>query len=136
MSQTSAPSIDDWRCPVCLEMLCKPVVGACGHVFCFWCKHKSMDVFDKSSCPTCRMPFSNLPAVCEALHFHLGRTYPREYARRLRECHEEEKKTGNFSPNPAPVFLFDFSKINESSRGYKTVAARSECSTSWRHRSP
>ena len=112
MSQ-SAPSIDDWRCPVCLEMLCKPVVGACGHVFCFWCEHKSMDVFDKSSCPTCRMPFSNLPAVCEALHFHLGRTYPKEYARRLRECHEEEKKTGNFSPNPTPVFLFDFSKVNE-----------------------
>ena len=111
--EASAPSIDDWRCPVCLEMLCKPVVGACGHVFCFWCEHKSMDVFDKSSCPTCRMPFSNLPAVCEALHYHLGRTYPREYARRLRECHEEEKKTGNFSPNPTPVFLFDFSKINE-----------------------
>ena len=51
MASTTAPSIEDWKCPVCLEMVCKPVVGSCGHVFCFWCEHKSMDVFDKERVP-------------------------------------------------------------------------------------
>ena len=106
MASTTAPSIEDWKCPVCLEMVCKPVVGSCGHVFCFWCEHKSMDVFDKSACPTCRRPFNNLPAVCDDLHAYLGRTYPKEYAQRLREQYEEEKKDGNFSPNDGQSELF------------------------------
>jgi hypothetical protein len=27
---------DDWRCPICFEMIYKPCVNVCGHTFCFW----------------------------------------------------------------------------------------------------
>lgn len=29
-------AMDDWKCPICLELLYKPCVNTCGHVFCFW----------------------------------------------------------------------------------------------------
>ena len=36
--QPSAHSADDWACPICLDLLYKPVVnGPCGHIYCFWC---------------------------------------------------------------------------------------------------
>ena len=28
---------EEWTCPVCWELLYKPTVNLCGHLFCFWC---------------------------------------------------------------------------------------------------
>ena len=94
--------VSDWRCAVCLEEpMCKPAVPRCGHAGCFWCVHRAMDHFGVSACPTCRQPFEHLPDVCVPLHRFLARAFPAEYARRLRETHEEEETKECFSPNPA-----------------------------------
>ena len=94
--------VSDWKCAVCLEEpMCKPVVPVCGHPSCFWCVHRAMDAFGASACPTCRQPFEHLPDVCVPLHRYLARAFPAEYARRLRETHEEEETNECFSPNPS-----------------------------------
>jgi hypothetical protein len=41
------------------------------------------------------------PDVCVPLHRFLARAFPKEYARRLRETHEEEETKECFSPSPA-----------------------------------
>ena len=87
---------------MCLEEpMCKPAVPRCGHAACFWCVHRAMDHFGASACPTCRRPFEHLPDVCVPLHRFLARAFPVEYARRLRETHEEEETKECFSPSPA-----------------------------------
>lgn len=55
---------DDFRCPICLNLLYKPaVVPTCGHTFCFHCLFRSMSPYEATSCPLCRKHFSNLPGV-------------------------------------------------------------------------
>ena len=100
------PDVEEFNCPVCLRMLCKPSVLPCGHALCFWDAHRSMDAFGTSHCPVCRRAYRHLPAVCEALHGYLGRTFPREYAERLRENLDEEEEMDHFSPElPAALIL-------------------------------
>ena len=100
-------SLEDWHCPVCRDMLCKPVVNACGHVFCFWCVHRAMDGLGTSHCPLCRADYTHLAAPCTALSEHLARTFPAEYAKRLRENLDEEEANayGNSPDIPASVVL-------------------------------
>jgi hypothetical protein len=88
-------------------MLCKPVVNACGHVFCFWCVHRAMDGLGTSHCPLCRADYTHLAAPCTALSEHLARTFPAEYAKRLRENLDEEEANayGNSPDIPASVVL-------------------------------
>lgn len=69
-------------CPICHELLFKPTVNSCGHAFCFWCMHHSMDALAASACPLCRAPFQHLPAPCLSLYQHIQLTYPEEAARR------------------------------------------------------
>jgi hypothetical protein len=80
--------------------MCKPVIPVCGHPSCFWCVHRAMDSFGVSACPTCRHSFEHLPDVCVPLHRFLARAFPKQYARRLRETHEEEESNETFSPDP------------------------------------
>lgn len=54
---------DDWRCPTCLDLLFKPAVNTCGHVYCFWCFHRAMSPYTPSTCPVCRAKYGHLPAV-------------------------------------------------------------------------
>ena len=100
------PDVEEFNCPVCLRMLCKPSVLSCGHALCFWDVHRSMDAFGTSHCPLCRRAYHHLPTVCQALHGYLGRTFPREYAERLRENLDEEEEMDHFSPElPAALIL-------------------------------
>ena len=59
---------EDFHCPVCRELLWKPVIKQCGHAACFLCTHKAMDQLCDSACPLCRAPFRHLGDVCEPLH--------------------------------------------------------------------
>ena len=69
---------EDFACPVCRELLWKPVVKACGHAACFLCTHKAMDQLCDSACPLCRAPFRHLGDVCEPLHNFICRTFRNE----------------------------------------------------------
>nr|KJB30134.1 hypothetical protein B456_005G131100 [Gossypium raimondii] len=88
---------DEFQCCICLELLYKPVVLACGHMSCFWCVYNAMNHVHESHCPICRCPYNHFPSVCQMLHFLLLKLYPVAYNRRERQVREEEKRAGHFS---------------------------------------
>ncbi|CAN1855905.1 E3 ubiquitin-protein ligase PRT1 [Linum perenne] len=90
--------LQDFQCCICLDLLYKPVVLACGHLSCFWCVFKAMDTSCESYCPICRHPYNHFPSVCQLLHFLLTKMYPMAYRKREMQVREEEKKVGHFSP--------------------------------------
>lgn len=90
---------DSFVCAVCLDLLYKPIVLACGHISCFWCVHGSMNVHHESHCPICRHAYQHFPAICQMLHFLLFKIYPVTYKRRENQILETEKKTLYFSPD-------------------------------------
>ncbi|KAE8695564.1 Transcriptional corepressor LEUNIG [Hibiscus syriacus] len=89
--------LDEFQCCVCLELIFKPVVLACGHMSCFWCVYNAMNHVHESNCPICRCPYNHFPSVCQLLHFLLLKLYPIAYKRRERQVREEEKAAGHFS---------------------------------------
>ncbi|CDP03867.1 unnamed protein product [Coffea canephora] len=89
---------ESFICCICLELLYKPVVLACGHISCFWCVHKSMSGLRESHCPLCRHPYHHFPTICQMLHFLLFKMYPVAYQRREIQIREYEKEQDCFSP--------------------------------------
>ncbi|XP_057475005.1 E3 ubiquitin-protein ligase PRT1-like [Actinidia eriantha] len=51
---------ESFICCVCLDLLYKPIVLACGHVSCFWCVRRSMNNQHDSKCPICRHRYHHL----------------------------------------------------------------------------
>lgn len=89
---------DEFKCCVCLDLIYKPVVLACGHISCFWCVFEAMDTWQESRCPVCRHAYYHFPSICWLLHFVLMKLYPEAYRRRESQVMEEEKINGTFSP--------------------------------------
>ncbi|GMH20412.1 hypothetical protein Nepgr_022253 [Nepenthes gracilis] len=89
---------ESFICCVCLDLLYKPIVLACGHASCFWCVFKSMSRHRESHCPYCRHPYHHFPTICQMLHILLLKMYPVSYKKRETQILEEEKQTGYFSP--------------------------------------
>ncbi|XP_006647532.1 E3 ubiquitin-protein ligase PRT1-like [Oryza brachyantha] len=87
-----------FQCCVCLDLLYKPVVIACGHMSCFWCVHKAMHVIRESHCAVCRQPYKHFPSICQLLHHLLIKLEPVEYKRREKEVLEDEKRVDTYSP--------------------------------------
>ncbi|CAI5526658.1 unnamed protein product, partial [Closterium sp. Naga37s-1] len=96
-------SMDDFLCPICRDLVFKPVVNACGHVFCFWCVHRAMTPYSESRCPMCRRAFAHFPGVCWLLHRFLSSAFPADYRARARDVAEEERAMGTFSPSAPPA---------------------------------
>ena len=44
------PQLDDYSCPICMNIAYKPIRLSCGHLFCVRCLVK-MKQDDKTSCP-------------------------------------------------------------------------------------
>ncbi|KAL8272020.1 hypothetical protein Esti_004144 [Eimeria stiedai] len=85
-------------CCVCFDLLQKPVLLQCGHVFCFWCAYRSMNAYEVSLCPLCRSPFECLPPVCRPLYLFILNKYPAAAARRERELEALERQRTLKSP--------------------------------------
>jgi len=104
-------------CVICLELVYKPVVQSCGHVFCFWCVHRAMNSDRESYCSLCRSPYNHFPRVCELLHFLLLKAFPEDYRLREKQIQEEERKMQKFSPefdDPQTAQIMYGSKLNSS----------------------
>ncbi|THG01601.1 hypothetical protein TEA_010037 [Camellia sinensis var. sinensis] len=80
------------------DLLYKPVVLGCGHISCFWCVFRAMDLCLVSHCPVCRHPYNHFPSICQLLHFLLLKLYPIAYKRREQQVIAEEKILDQFSP--------------------------------------
>lgn len=90
---------EEFMCCVCLDLVYKPVVLACGHISCFWCVFEAMGYsWQESRCPVCRQSYNHFPSICRQLHFVLLKLYPLAYKRREIQVIEEEKKWGTLSP--------------------------------------
>lgn len=94
-------SSKQFNCPVCLELCYKPVVQGCGHMFCFWCVNRSMNMNTVSHCPVCTKSYVHLPRICEQLHHLQQVVAPAEYKNRAKEVLAEEREQNNFSPHIA-----------------------------------
>jgi len=63
---------EELLCPICHDLLVKPVVNACGHSACFWCTHRAMDPLSRSSCPLCRADLEYFAAPCAPLYQYVA----------------------------------------------------------------
>ncbi|KAL8486837.1 hypothetical protein ACS0TY_023508 [Phlomoides rotata] len=76
----------DLQCVVCKELLCRPVVLNCGHVFCEACIHEYDNV---CKCPLCQSAHpKGFPSVCLVLEHFLEEHFAEEYtARKISSLH-------------------------------------------------
>lgn len=109
-----------FNCPICLDLAYKPVVQGCGHMFCFWCVHRSMNTSTVSHCPVCQKAYIHQPRVAPQLHHLLQLIYPREYESRALEVAAEESDQNLYSPAIEPL-------SSSSSRSPKTTLNCNVC---------
>ncbi|GAQ83276.1 Zinc finger ZZ-type domain containing protein [Klebsormidium nitens] len=122
------PRVEEYECAICKDLVFKPAVNVCQHMFCFWCLHQSMNNVSESNCPLCRREYGHLARTCGLLHFFLGNAFPIEYRERQaeiladrerREIAAEDLETDPVllepSPRPQPpAETFDIAQTSSS----------------------
>lgn len=101
------PQLDDYTCPICLEIAFKPIRLDCGHLFCVRCLVK-LKQQDNYNCPICRSDrvleladSTNLDATTMNM---MKRLFPKEVKKKLKE-REEEQFTEIMGKNPKCIIV-------------------------------
>ncbi|RCK64906.1 Transcriptional regulator of yeast-form-adherence 3 [Candida viswanathii] len=86
------PQLDDYSCPICMEIAYKPIRLSCGHLFCVRCLVK-LKKDDKTSCPLCRAENAILYADSSNLDLEsmelMKKYFPREVKEKIRDRDKE-----------------------------------------------
>ncbi|XP_051118301.1 E3 ubiquitin-protein ligase PRT1-like isoform X2 [Andrographis paniculata] len=88
------------QCAVCKQLLCRPVVLNCGHVFCEVCisSHDSV-----CKCPKCQSAHPNgFPNVCLVLAHFLEKYFPEEYSTRKQSLSNFQNGDSSQGPRGKP----------------------------------
>ncbi|XP_060753843.1 E3 ubiquitin/ISG15 ligase TRIM25-like [Neoarius graeffei] len=115
-------SVDQFSCPVCLDLLKDPVTIHCGHSFCKVCINgcwNQEDVKGVYSCPQCRVTFTPRPVLCRN--------------NMLAEVVEKLKKTELQAASPAHCYAGpgDVECDSCTGRKYKAVKSCLVCQASY-----
>lgn len=87
----------DLTCLHCCNLLYRPVVLNCGHMFCEHCVE--IDDDNAVSCPSCKAEHPGMfPQVCLELHHYIDRVFPLEYAQRSLQVAAEERERPSNRP--------------------------------------
>ncbi|KAL1536186.1 E3 ubiquitin-protein ligase PRT1-like [Salvia divinorum] len=88
LTSTKKVLVTDVECAVCKQLLYRPVVLNCGHVYCESCIQPDDSMY---RCPVCQSSHPRgIPSVCLFLHHFLEEYFPEEYSGRkesLAHCH-------------------------------------------------
>lgn len=86
-------SVNDFICPICLDVLVEPVCASCGHDFCKLCyKSWTLDKL-RPTCPVCRCVIAaRCPGVCKRIEGTIGALFPTRYAERAAEVKEAQRQ--------------------------------------------
>ncbi|XP_076915583.1 E3 ubiquitin-protein ligase PRT1-like [Bidens hawaiensis] len=128
---------DDFKCCVCLDLIYKPVVLACGHISCFWCVFEAMDIWQESRCPVCRHSYYHFPSICWLLHSVLLKLYPTAYKIREIQVTKVEKTHGTSSPQfenyLAASQCHTMEPVHSENNGTKDVDVAGTCTSGSDH---
>mmetsp|Transcript_28607 Transcript_28607/g.54704 ORF Transcript_28607/g.54704 Transcript_28607/m.54704 type:complete len:424 (-) Transcript_28607:398-1669(-) len=72
-------------CPICHEVLFRPVINPCGHWTCHLCSHLAMKPDSASTCCLCRREYCHFAAVCAQMSQTLAKLFPEDTQRLAKE---------------------------------------------------
>ena len=64
-TKQSLKNIDKEKCPICLDVIEKPTITQCGHVFCKECIESAMRANTRKQCPLCRTKCNTMTEISE-----------------------------------------------------------------------
>lgn len=89
------PQLEDYTCPVCLDVAFKPIRLECGHLFCVRCLVK-LKSDNKLDCPLCRSQKAIDQADASNLDYEtmqlMQRVFPKEVKRKMKDRDQERYK--------------------------------------------
>ena len=123
---------EEVTCPICLDILYRPILTPCGHDYCRHCIERVISntpLFEPNHCPLCREDFDQF-AVNPRLKTQIDRTYPEDVDRRKRVIEAEESEEAGRVARAKRQRQSMFLIIDNSNRHMESAAGPESSSSS------